>query len=107
MNENHFNLLAAEIRKELVKIQAIAQEMIEYWQPLQGQELSKVDLRVLGSFLHDFYTCIERIFRRIAVKVDGDIPPGEAWHKDLLNQMSLEIPNLRPAVIDATLFEQL
>ncbi len=49
--------------------------------------------------LHDFYTGVERIFSHIAGDIDGKIPSGNAWHRELLNQMSREIPGIRPAVV--------
>jgi hypothetical protein len=49
--------------------------------------------------LHDFYTGLERIFRQIAVTVDRSTPAGQEWHRDLLKQMCLDIPGIRPAVL--------
>jgi hypothetical protein len=45
--------------------------------------------------LHDFYTGFERIFQQIGSIVDGYIPGGANWHRDLLQKMQLEIPELR------------
>lgn len=61
----------------------------------------------MGGILHDFYTCMERIFERIASTVDQELPGGPAWHADLLYRMSLNVPNLRIAVIDAELQRRL
>lgn len=60
-------------------------------------------MRAVGSVLHDFYTGVEKIWELIARKVDGTVPPGDEWHKELLTQMSVEVPGLRPAVIDKRL----
>jgi len=49
--------------------------------------------------LHDFYVGIERLFRLIASTVDGDVPAGDEWHRDLLRQMNIDLPELRPQVI--------
>ncbi|MBC7348188.1 MAG: hypothetical protein H5U00_12220, partial [Clostridia bacterium] len=49
--------------------------------------------------LHDYYTAIENVFRAVAGKIDKSIPRGEQWHKELLEQMTLEVPGLRPPVI--------
>ena len=49
--------------------------------------------------IHSFYSGIERIFEKISATVDGSIPQGANWHQELLNQMALEISNIRPAVI--------
>ena len=49
--------------------------------------------------LHSFYTGAERIFEVIAKQVDHYQPTGSNWHRQLLDQMLVAIPNLRPAVI--------
>ncbi len=49
--------------------------------------------------LHGFYTGIERIFEDIARHVDGSVPTGPDWHRDLLVQMAAEMPGIRPAVL--------
>jgi len=50
--------------------------------------------------LHGFYAGAERIFEEIAREVDSAVPDGPEWHRDLLVQMSAEVPAVRPAVID-------
>jgi len=52
--------------------------------------------------LQSVYTGIERIFQLIAERIEQSVPAGEHWHTALLTQMSLELPDLRPAVIRAT-----
>jgi hypothetical protein len=49
--------------------------------------------------LHSFYTGAERIFEEIAREIDGSIPVGPEWHRDLLMQMSAELSGIRPPVI--------
>lgn len=44
---------------------------------------------------------------RIASSVDETIPSGANWHQELLNQMDIEIPSIRPAVISSNLKEAL
>jgi hypothetical protein len=49
--------------------------------------------------LHSFYSGIERIFEWIARELDGGLPTGSTWHRDLLAQMTFEVESVRPAVI--------
>lgn len=49
--------------------------------------------------LHSFYTAIERILEDIAREVDGAVPSGREWHRDLLAQLSVEFPGVRPTVL--------
>ena len=53
----------------------------------------------LALNLHGIYTGIERIFEIIATEVDLSLPTGNKWHRDLLNQMAVNIPDVRKEVI--------
>ena len=90
--------LAAEIRGELASLALLEQQSATA--PQAGDTFS---LRARGSILHDFYNGIERVFVRIAEELNGGVPKGDQWHRQLLRDMSLEIPGLRPAVIDEDL----
>ncbi len=49
--------------------------------------------------LHDFYGGLERIFHHIAATVDASAPLGREWHRELLQQMGLAVPRMRPPVL--------
>ncbi len=49
--------------------------------------------------LHGFYSGVERLFEWLAKEFDGTVPSSFMWHRELLSQMELVIPNIRPAVI--------
>lgn len=51
--------------------------------------------------LHDFYAGLERVFQQIGAVVDGKIPSGGNWHRELLQQMQTDMPELRPPVLSA------
>lgn len=51
--------------------------------------------------LHAIYAGLENLGRQIASTVDGKVPPRPGWHRELLEQMGLDIPNLRPPVLSA------
>ena len=57
--------------------------------------------------LHGFYSGVERLFEKIAGTIDGSVPGGANWHQELLNQMCIEVPGVRPAVISYELKDQL
>lgn len=54
--------------------------------------------------LHGLYSGLERLFEIIAINIDGSIPKGENWHQGLLKQISMEVPEIRPAVISEASF---
>ena len=66
-----------------------------------------LEIRGLGDIVHDFYTGVERIFEKIAVELDGGVPAGRAWHRDLLLAMTLEVPSRRPALLSEATAQQL
>ena len=49
--------------------------------------------------LHSFFAGVESIFAEIAGEVDGGVPTGPDWHRQLLMQMAADLPSLRPPVI--------
>ncbi len=44
--------------------------------------------RTLASYINDFYRRWERMGERVAVTIDGGIPPGVNWHQALLQQVA-------------------
>jgi hypothetical protein len=51
--------------------------------------------------IHDFYGGVERVFQQIATTIDGRLPTGQDWHRQLLQQMQTDLPELRPPVLSA------
>lgn len=51
--------------------------------------------------LHDVYSGFERLFKQIAATVGGNVPSSSEWHRDLLEQMGLDLPQVRPSVLTA------
>lgn len=45
-------------------------------------------LAALSQVLISFYTGLERIFERVARRIDHSLPQGERWHTDLLHQVA-------------------
>ncbi len=94
--------LAAEIRHELDSLDQIRDQS-----SAAPRDDAIFTLRARGSILHDFYNGIERVFVRIAEELNGGVPQGDQWHRQLVTDMSIAIPGVRPAVIDAALADAL
>ena len=94
--------LIVEIENELDHLAALREEAAA-----APRDDVTYNLRARGSILHDFYSGIERVFRRIADEVDGGVPQGEQWHRQLVTDMTLEIPGVRRALITADLAARL
>jgi hypothetical protein len=99
-------VLAARILTELKEISKLVCRIEQGWKKAKkGEDDFYLDSVALN--LHGFYSGLERIFEKIAASVDGSVPEGANWHKELLNQMSMEITGIRPAVISSDLKQKL
>ena len=93
-------LLADRIRQELSDLEQVvarAQRAIGAFRRQPEDQDLYIDSAALN--LHDFYAGLERIFQRIGSVVDGAIPSGSEWHRDLLQQMQTDVSDLRPPVL--------
>ncbi|SHI81809.1 hypothetical protein [Desulfofundulus thermosubterraneus] len=99
--------LASEISDRLKDLEVICRHGKQWLDIHSAKAPGILDLRALGSILHDFYTAMEDIFELIAGDINGKIPQDSRWHKRLLHLMTLDIPKLRPAVISKELEAQL
>jgi len=66
-----------------------------------------VSRRAKGSILHDFYNLCERIFKKIAVDVNGGYTETPTWHRSLLYKMTIPLGEIRPPVISEELAAEL
>ncbi len=67
---------------------------------------SAIELSALATLLHSFYSGIENSLKRVAIEIDGGVPSGDSWHRQLLTGMT-KATNLRPPVLSEQLFETL
>lgn len=86
--------LRAEIENELARLARLRRDAAGA--PRTGDPYS---VRARGSILHDLYTGIERIFRRISEELDGGPQRGDAWYSQLLRSMTIEVSGVRPPVV--------
>ena len=92
--------LAERIRGEAADLARVVRRAVDSWS--RGRRAAaerEVYLESVALNLHAFYSGLERLFELIARHVDHVLPAGEGWHRDLLQQMTKEIAETRPAVI--------
>ena len=65
-----------------------------------------IETTAAASVLHSFYNGLELIFLSIAKRLDGQVPTGERWHRELLHQMAQSTAQ-RESVLSAELAQQL
>ncbi|MCE2402606.1 hypothetical protein J4G08_17205 [Candidatus Poribacteria bacterium] len=80
----------ARIQRGLEKIKVVPSDVTEFVE------------NTIATDLADIYSGIERIFERIANEVDGQLPRGSRWHKNLLEQMTKQRAERPPVISDDT-----
>lgn len=98
--------LHQDINIELENLKRLVSEMNQVIEKPK-EPLNFVETRAAGSILHDFYCGIEKIFERIAVVIDKNLPKGEDWHSELLVQMAGPLKEKRNTVIDEETMQRL
>lgn len=94
--------VAARIRQELEDLERVV-DRAERGMTTARRHTEESDLFLdsVALNMHDFYAGLERLFRQIAATVDGSVPSGPEWHRDLLRQMCTKLPRMRPQVLSA------
>ena len=99
-------VLASRILSEMSALEPVIDRVESAWKAAAtNNDALYYDSVALN--IHSFYSGLERVFEKISSAVDGSLPQGVNWHQDLLNQMALEIPKVRPAVISDKTRQQL
>jgi len=98
--------LAARILAELNELSQLAARAEQGWERAKKKN-DDYYLDGVALNIHGFYSGLELIFEKIASGIDGSVPTGANWHRELLDQMSLEVSGIRPAVISDGLKEEL
>ncbi len=89
--------LILELDVELAHFQQLAVDVAESMARFGDlTEVSLHDMRALAMLLTEIYMGAENVMLRVAKGLAEPIPSGRAWHKTLLNQLSIESPGLRP-----------
>lgn len=100
--------LAAEVAIDRAALVARADEtrvLLSSWD--EAGALQRAELMLVAANLHGYYTALETLCERVARQLDENLPTGASWHADLLSQMQVEVPGLRPAVLPAEVVGEL
>ncbi len=95
-----YPILAQRIQDEVVEIERTINAISRHWKQFKHVRVDQdAYLNSVALNLHSFYSGVERILELIAVEIDGGALGGEAWHAELLRQMMLGVPKIRPPVL--------
>jgi hypothetical protein len=95
-----YRLLAERLRVELENLERVvgwAEGALD--RAIRNPQDQDYYLAAAALDLHGFYAGLERLFELIADEMDNSRPGGVRWHRNLLAQMALAVPDLRPAVV--------
>ena len=95
--------LKQELTQELAELKICLAEINKntyFLQNTTNADYQKILAKAIALDMHGFYSGVERIFEKIAKQIDRNPPAkSQQWHKNLLQQMSVAIPQVRDAVI--------
>jgi len=106
LTDKNLKVLEADINRELKNLRELEREMKDILKEAKDSP-RKMEMRAMGSVLHDFYCAVERIFERIGNNIDGELPRGSDWHIQLLERMAIPIEGIRQSVINGESLENL
>ncbi len=99
--------LRREIAHDRAALSIHAQDARQACAGLEGIAVSR-PLQALGAVaLHAWYTGFETLVERVVRQLDGAVPRGDAYHRELLFAATTEVPHARPAVIPSSLTDDL
>jgi len=91
--------LGERIRGAIPDLDRVIQRALAAWARAGQMPDESAYLDSVALNLHGFYAGLERLFELIARHVDGVLPGGETWHRDLLRRMAQDMAGVRPAVL--------
>lgn len=93
--------LSRELTGDAQALDARAHEiraLLNVWGTDAGS--SRHAIIVAAVNIHGWYTALEAAFERTARLLDQTVPTGPSWHTDLVSQMAVAVPGLRPLLVD-------
>lgn len=93
--------LLAEIRADRKGLTARLKDSREAQRRLASEPKDPAAQAMAGVAIHAWYTGFEAILERVARELDGTVPSGDRWHRDLLYQASAQVPGLRQGIFDS------
>lgn len=102
MNDDYLNgirILIGDLERDLRALGALVAENERARERIGSGARDSLDFAALGYTIHNIYGLMENCFFRIAKTFENHVE-GEAWHRDLVRRMSIEVEGIRPSVLD-------
>lgn len=66
---------------------------------IERGDADEYDWAALGYTIHNFYNALENYFLRIAKFFENSLDERSTWHKDLVDRMTMDVPDVRPRLL--------
>lgn len=99
MDSNKLIVLKVDLEGQMNDIQRIHQKLLD-----RVKKLTVNDEAILESIayqIHNLYCATEDLLKIVASCFENNISSSSQWHSLLLQRMSMDIPNIRPAFLSA------
>jgi len=102
MDSNKLILLTVDLTSQMVVIKAIHQKLVNRSNKLQSDD--EATLESIAYQIHNLYCATEDLLKMVAKYFENNISDSTQWHSLLLQRMSTEIPNIRPAFLSSNTY---
>ncbi len=97
MDSNKLTLLSVDLNAQMSNIKVIHQKIVARSTRLQSDD--ETILESIAYQIHNLYCATEDLLKIVAGYFENNISDSSQWHSLLLQRMSIEIPNIRPAFL--------
>jgi hypothetical protein len=99
--------LASQVEIELEQMAGVVAEIKKFLDQLGEDEPSGFQKAGAGALMSQFYSGIERIFKRICIYSGVALPTGSRWHTELFKMFCEPGGDVLPVLLDAELEDSL
>lgn len=92
--------LIQELEGDATELDRLLSRNTTAWERIERGADHPVDWGALGFTIQTLYSVLENYFLRISRYFENDLP-ADRWHMALVERMELEIPGVRPAVLQS------
>lgn len=95
MNREAIALLLGYLQNQRTEMQNILARV-------QSLDTSSEERTVtLAYYLHNLYSAVEDLFEEVASTFENRVEDATAYHRELLQRMSIEVPTVRPRLLSS------
>ncbi|MCK5735411.1 MAG: hypothetical protein KAH21_02990 [Spirochaetaceae bacterium] len=93
-----YQILFSELNADISILEDLLEKNRLLTRKIEAIEPDEFDWAALGYTIHNIYNLMENYFLRVAKFFENNIGQ-EAWHRNLIDRMALDIPEFRPALL--------